>query len=191
MASDDSGFATLVVFSSAAGKKAVENLDLEATDEAEDSREAAFGSRRSKGLFKTRAVFAGGPVEGRASVAGSMETCTGSTTRRAAPRAKKPRKKNRFSCAVDHRDARGLGASCPSAMPEPLERLRIARGFACKTERAARDPSSCPWKKPSMTFFHLSDTPKSRGFWESPIAASCGGRLFPQPASGLVQRKRS
>jgi hypothetical protein len=28
----------------------------------------------------------------------------------------------------------------------------------------------------------LGDTPKSRGFWGSPIAASCGGRLFPQPA---------
>jgi hypothetical protein len=34
-----------------------------------------------------------------------------------------------------------------------------------------------------MAFFHLGDTPKSRGFSGSPIAASCGGRLFPQPAS--------
>jgi hypothetical protein len=32
-----------------------------------------------------------------------------------------------------------------------------------------------------MTFFHLGDAPKRRGYWESPIAASCGGRLFPQP----------
>jgi hypothetical protein len=47
--------------------------------------------------------------------------------------------------------------------------------------------SNCPWKKPSMAFFHLGDTPKSRGFWGSPIAASCGGRLFPQPAKKEMQ----
>jgi len=34
-----------------------------------------------------------------------------------------------------------------------------------------------------MAFFHMGDAPTSRGFWGSPIAASCGGRLFPQPAS--------
>ena len=39
-----------------------------------------------------------------------------------------------------------------------------------------------PWKKPSMAFFNLCDTRKSRGFWGSPNAASCGGRLFPEPA---------
>jgi carbon starvation protein len=43
--------------------------------------------------------------------------------------------------------------------------------------------SSCPWEKPSMAFFHLSDTPKSRGFGGSLVAASCGGRRVPQSAS--------
>jgi hypothetical protein len=52
--------------------------------------------------------------------------------------------------------------------------------------RGSADHPSCPWKKPSMAFFHLGDTPKSRGFWGSPIAASCGGRLFPQPASARI-----
>jgi hypothetical protein len=33
-----------------------------------------------------------------------------------------------------------------------------------------------------MAFFHLSDTPKSRSFSRSLVAASCGGRLFPQSA---------
>jgi hypothetical protein len=31
----------------------------------------------------------------------------------------------------------------------------------------------------------LGDILKSQGFWESPIAASCGGRLFPRPAKRI------
>jgi hypothetical protein len=43
--------------------------------------------------------------------------------------------------------------------------------------------ASCPWKKPSMAFFHSSDAPKSQGFWGSPVAASCGGRRVSQSAN--------
>ena len=43
--------------------------------------------------------------------------------------------------------------------------------------------SNCPWKKSSMTFFHVVDRWKRRGFPGSTIAASCGGRLVPQPAT--------
>jgi hypothetical protein len=65
----------------------------------------------------------------------------------------------------------------------------VGRGLS-KGEREMATAASCPWKKPSMALarecgrhrFHLCDTPKSRGFWGSPNAASCGGRLFPQPA---------
>ncbi len=38
----------------------------------------------------------------------------------------------------------------------------------------------CPWKKPSMAFFHFGETQKSQGSVGSPIAASRGGRLYPQ-----------
>jgi len=38
----------------------------------------------------------------------------------------------------------------------------------------------CPWKKPSMAFFHLGNTQKRQGFSGLPIAASCGRRLYPQ-----------
>ena len=33
-----------------------------------------------------------------------------------------------------------------------------------------------------MAFFHLGNTRKRRGFSGLPIAASYGGRLFPEPA---------
>ena len=45
------------------------------------------------------------------------------------------------------------------------------------------DDPSCPWKKPSLAFFHLSNPRNRRGFAGLPIAASCGGGLFPQSAS--------
>jgi hypothetical protein len=38
-----------------------------------------------------------------------------------------------------------------------------------------------------MAFFHLGNTGKSRGFSGLPVAASCGGRLIPQPANVLQQ----
>jgi len=52
-----------------------------------------------------------------------------------------------------------------------------------------KETLGCPWKKPSVAPCPrtrankalLSDSPKSRGFWGSPIA-SCGGRLVPQSA---------
>jgi hypothetical protein len=40
--------------------------------------------------------------------------------------------------------------------------------------------ANCPQKKLSMAFVHLGITPKSRGIWGAPVAASCGGRLVPQ-----------
>lgn len=41
---------------------------------------------------------------------------------------------------------------------------------------------SCPWKKSFLTFFHLADGWKSRGFPRPAVAASCGGRRVPQSA---------
>ncbi len=35
-----------------------------------------------------------------------------------------------------------------------------------------------------MAFFHSDNAPQSRGFWASPVAASCGGSLVAQSASG-------
>ena len=43
-----------------------------------------------------------------------------------------------------------------------------------------------------MAFFHLGNTQKHQGFLGLPIAASCGGRLFPQSAkSGWARMQRS
>ena len=42
--------------------------------------------------------------------------------------------------------------------------------------------ANCPWKNPSMAFFHLRNARKRRGFSGLQVAASCGGRLFPQSA---------
>lgn len=44
---------------------------------------------------------------------------------------------------------------------------------------------NCPWEKPSAAFFHLANTQKRQGFPGVPIAASCGGRPFPQSAKGV------
>jgi hypothetical protein len=45
--------------------------------------------------------------------------------------------------------------------------------------------ASCPWKKPSLTFFHSVDPRKRRGFPESTTAASSGGLDLPQPPHPL------
>jgi hypothetical protein len=51
--------------------------------------------------------------------------------------------------------------------------------------------ASCRWGKPSMAFFHFGDTQKSQGFLGSPIAASRGGRLYPQSANSLANSSPS
>jgi hypothetical protein len=51
------------------------------------------------------------------------------------------------------------------------------------TARTANAPS-CPWGKSSMTFFHLGDAWKRRGFPRSATVTSCSGGLDPRSARG-------
>ena len=63
---------------------------------------------------------------------------------------------------------------------------RLAIEWACTRLHRSTRRARCSWKKPSMArmaFFHSGDAPKSRGFWGSPVAASCGGRRVPQSAT--------
>jgi hypothetical protein len=47
---------------------------------------------------------------------------------------------------------------------------------------------NCPWKKPSMAFFHLAGRWKRRGFPRPACLASCSGRRVPQSVSTIPRR---
>jgi hypothetical protein len=109
-----------------------------------------------------------------------------------------------FSCGFSgvQRVAPHCGTTCRSPQvhaacqnsDNPKNRANFgqpARGCRESCETPPRESKrggrpSCPWKKSSMTFFHLADRWKRRGFPRSAVVASCSGRLVPQSASAAV-----
>ena len=73
------------------------------------------------------------------------------------------------SDASGHEASNGVGGGRP---------LPVAHGISA---------ANCPWKKPSMAFFHVGNTRKRQGFSGLLFAASCGGRLFPQSATRSIR----
>ena len=69
-----------------------------------------------------------------------------------------------------------------AARPEATEKSSF---LLIATEDMGCYGTNCPWKKPSVAFFHVGNTQKRQGFSGLPIAASCGGRLFPQSTQGV------